>query len=901
MQSFQNNAGAGDDRAFDYIFCGAGFAAAGAAAKLADGGASVLLIDEHCFPGSEYALAMHSGKIGADSARIAAADELAGELYRRMAISADGVIEPAALMPVLCRIIERRGGKIAFFPSSVPVSKKRTPDGWQVEFVTNGICHTAHAGYLVSADAYDTLGGAAARHIKGKQLTGLADSPAGIAGEKDLGGCRVSRGVSPRDVTVTFDFAPLTDMRTARLEVLERIGNGLFDGTDIRLAALGEEFFVISDEESAVYSDKYARLAPVRYSDAVSAFGDGVLFAARLCGKAADEFTPAGDAPVRRGGYDLIVCGLGAAGSIAAITAARLGLKVLGLEKGGQPGGVGTSGGIHSYYLGYSGGVWCEADELAAHLQERGFIRERGCGLLTKGMALDRLLAQSGADVIYGATVCGVERKGDTVDGVVWHCADGLFCADARMTVDATADAAVSLAAGCLMQGGRESDGGYQLFSNISRYLNRESGCTASKNQDDGVVDQYDPADLGIKTLSSATSALHLKDDFGNGRFRRLGAASYLGVREGLRIVGEETMTLAHAAECAPERAVFWELANLDSHAKDFPFESRTYRDFTELCSLWDCRISIPVTAGCLIPRGVRGLVAAGRNISMDHDVALACRMMRAMQKCGEAVGVMAYLAARDGVDVRDVESSELYRMLVGRGVIAPGTHYGIYFYSSDPALSFKRNIAELDAADIAGMLASDAPGAAVMACIMNEKTDSKTLVRLLDDPASRRGAALALAARGEVPAAADAVVEMIRDRSGDIPHSSHTFCLPYSVSAMSAAGRCGMMAAIPALLDIVCDPDYAEGIPNKDTVDDKTKLICDNGDVKYLWFAAALGALRDIFAVHPAAVRNALAGRAKPDVGRYVSGASMIGRTDGVRNDSGALMRAVVDGIWGA
>ena len=906
MLSFQNNMNTGDIYRFDCIFCGAGFAAAGAAAKLADSGKRVLVLDPCGSPGSEYALALYGGTLPVGTAQLAADDEPVQELCRRGAVTADGWIEPTALAPVLCHILMSRADKISYFPSSVPVAAEKTADGWRVDFVTNGIRHTAVAARLVSADLYDLLGGTAAEHIKSKRLIGIADSRDGISGDIDLGdGCRACRGASCHDVTVTFEFSPDTDMRTARLDVLGRIENGLFDGTDIRIAALGEEFAVISDEKSTVRSNGYARLAPVAHGDAVSAYGDGVLFAAMLEKPDGGEFVPSrsiSDA-ADGGRYDLIVAGLGAAGSIAAITAARLGLKVLGIEKGSQPGGVGTSGGIHSYYLGYSGGIYCEADALAARLQKRGFICERGCGLLTKGMALDRLLCDSGVDVVYGATICGAETAdadSHTVTGVTWQCPGGLVTAHARLTVDATADAAVCLAAGCAMQGGRESDGGYQLFSNVSRFLNCETGCTASKNQDDGLVDQYDPADLGKKTLASASSALHLKESYKNGRYRRLGAASYLGVREGLRIVGEDVMTLPHAAECSPERAVFWELANLDSHAKDFPFESRAYRDVVELCSLWDCRISIPVTRECMIPRGFGGLIAAGRNISMDHDIALACRMMRAMQKCGEAAGVIAYLAARDGVDVRDIDGGELRGLLVGRGVVAEDAHFGIYYYTVDPETRFKNDLLELDADELSAMLASDAPGAALLACAMNRKLGSDRLRYMLDDPHSRRGAALALAVRGETDAARDAIIGMIRDRSGEMPYSSHTFCLPYAVSAMSAAGKCGMSGALPALLDVVCDPDYAVGIPNLDTVDDKTKLICDDDDVKYLYFAAALGAVRDIFRKHPDDVRRAIACRIKPELSRYVTGASMIGRTDGVRNDSKNMMRRIIDEIWG-
>lgn len=474
MLSFQNNMNTGDIYRFDCIFCGAGFAAAGAAAKLADSGKRVLLLDPCGSPGSEYALALYGGTLPVGTAQLAADDEPVQELCRRGAVTADGWIEPTALAPVLCHILMSRADKISYFPSSVPVAAEKTADGWRVDFVTNGIRHTAVAARLVSADLYDLLGGTAAEHIKSKRLIGIADSRDGISGDIDLGdGCRACRGASCHDVTVTFEFSPDTDMRTARLDVLGRIENGLFDGTDIRIAALGEEFAVISDEKSTVRSNGYARLAPVAHGDAVSAYGDGVLFAAMLEKPDGGEFVPS------------------------------------------------------------------------------------------------------------------------------------------RSISDA-------------------ADGG-----------------------------RYD-------------------------------------------------------------------------------------------------------------------LIVAGL------------------------------------------------------------------------------------------------------------------------------GAALALAVRGETDAARDAIIGMIRDRSGEMPYSSHTFCLPYAVSAMSAAGKCGMSGALPALLDVVCDPDYAVGIPNLDTVDDKTKLICDDDDVKYLYFAAALGAVRDIFRKHPDDVRRAIACRIKPELSRYVTGASMIGRTDGVRNDSKNMMRRIIDEIWG-
>ena len=54
-----------------------------------------------------------------------------------------------------------------------------------------------------------------------------------------------------------------------------------------------------------------------------------------------------------------------------------------------------------------------------------------------------------------------------------------------------------------------------------------------------------------------------------------------------------------------------------------------------------------------------------------------------------------------------------------------------------------------------------------------------------------------------------------------------------------------------------------------------------------------------DIYRAYPDAARRAVAERRKPDVKKYVTGASMIGRTDGVRNSSEKIVRRMIDELW--
>lgn len=67
--------------------------------------------------------------------------------------------------------------------------------------------------------------------------------------------------------------------------------------------------------------------------------------------------------------YDLIVAGLGTAGVYAALTAAKQGLRVLGIEKLNCCGGTGTAGDVHGYYFGTPGGIYEELDEKVREME----------------------------------------------------------------------------------------------------------------------------------------------------------------------------------------------------------------------------------------------------------------------------------------------------------------------------------------------------------------------------------------------------------------------------------------------------------------------------------------------------------------------------------------------------
>ena len=77
---------------------------------------------------------------------------------------------------------------------------------------------------------------------------------------------------------------------------------------------------------------------------------------------------------------------------------------------------------------------------------------------------------------------------------------------------------------------------------------------------------------------------------------------------------------------------------------------------------------SIPYRA--LIPKGIEGLLVSGRCVSADVPSFGALRLMVGCATTGQAAGAAAALSIKENVGVRDVNISELQRILSELGAI---------------------------------------------------------------------------------------------------------------------------------------------------------------------------------------------------------------------------------------
>ena len=76
---------------------------------------------------------------------------------------------------------------------------------------------------------------------------------------------------------------------------------------------------------------------------------------------------------------------------------------------------------------------------------------------------------------------------------------------------------------------------------------------------------------------------------------------------------------------------------------------------------------------GAFLPKGIDGLLTAGRCISGTHRAHASYRVMTPCMAMGEAVGVAAALAAKRGVVPRDVPAADIRAELSRRGVRLEG------------------------------------------------------------------------------------------------------------------------------------------------------------------------------------------------------------------------------------
>lgn len=592
--------------------------------------------------------------------------------------------------------------------------------------------------------------------------------------------------------------------------------------------------------------------------------------------------------------YDVIVAGLGTAGSIAAIAAARKGLSVLGIENLTCMGGTGTAGAILSYYFGLKGGLHEQFDEEIAELEQEGYPKRGKSGGDLKKWVIERHALAAGVKICYESTAVGVYLEGNAVKGVRWIGPDGLREAGAKVVIDCTGNAELCAMAGCGFRQGRALDGRSQPFSNALETVGGNR--IGTFYTDSGYVDPSSGEDLSRAIIESAVLPTHLRDRYEGGS-RILRIASLLGIREGRFIEGEEEVTLAaFLNETMSERPLFYAYSNLDNHSKDIAFESANQQDWIVGAGLWGLNFSVPVPLGALIPKGFDGLLAAGRCIALDHDISGCIRMKREMHKTGEAAAAAAALAIERGIRLKDVPYEPLAAELRKTGCL----NEQVFVRFRDTSLPKETwPVAERDASSIwltdeqaiRSGLSGEKPGIAIWSAKRLGERISGPLrdwAAQEEDAHLRSNSAFALALLDD-EAAVPALRQMVAERDPFVPKTSRKYNQVRGYAAIYLLGKLGDEGIVPELLAIM---DDRGSFVNCST---DAEFINTDDDYFFQYFTFSLMALYRIGEQH-ARLRRTIAERIEAIVGQpgFALSVTLKGNTE-LKHDMTGTVRNVI------
>jgi hypothetical protein len=198
-------------------------------------------------------------------------------------------------------------------------------------------------------------------------------------------------------------------------------------------------------------------------------------------------------------------------------------------------------------------------------------------------------------------------------------------------------------------------------------------------------VDNTDPASLSRALIRGRRMAAQYRDALAEqgGAFANCFLAatgSLLGIRETRRVRGDYVLTLQDylARRSFPDEIcrnsycvdVHPSEEQMKAWARMTPEECE--RDIAETTHEYCKGESHGIPYRCLVPRGLRNVLVAGRCISTDRAVNGSVRVMPVCLATGEAAGLAAALAAGAGGDARAVDAAELRRRLKAHGAYLP-------------------------------------------------------------------------------------------------------------------------------------------------------------------------------------------------------------------------------------
>ena len=412
---------------------------------------------------------------------------------------------------------------------------------------------------------------------------------------------------------------------------------------------------------------------------------------------------------------DVLVCGGGPAGVGAALRAAREGVSTMIIEDQDCLGGVATAG-MMSHWGGRSSSkIMLEIFERTHKKCVDTFGWENDQNNLAQihhgaqKIALDEMMNEAGVKVLYYTFACGAVVENGEIKGVIVENKSGRGVIKAKRVVDATGDGDVAAAAGAPYFKGRETDGKMQpatlMFKvggvDYSRAVfpgSFESKVDTEKGELQALAKEKIPFPAGHVLLyrqptpgtvcCNMTNAIEVDGTDAQSITKGLmtcrsqiepiikflheyvpgyencwlmSEGSLLGIRETRHFEGEKSLTPEDILEAkvhddwCVRRAFF----NFDVHNL-----TGASLDKTGVQKEWKQPDDYTIPYGCILPKGVEGLLLSGRNISGSHLAHSNFRIMSVCIALGEAAGTAAAISVKENIKLKDVDVKKIQQIV---------------------------------------------------------------------------------------------------------------------------------------------------------------------------------------------------------------------------------------------
>ena len=417
----------------------------------------------------------------------------------------------------------------------------------------------------------------------------------------------------------------------------------------------------------------------------------------------------------KAGGYGLCVVGGGLSGVCAAIAAARQGSKGLLIEKTNALGGAAVVNLVNPFmpYTTHidgqirplSKGIFMEISKELGCLDHKDGGRHVSYTFDEEQMkiVLNRMCLKAGVELLFGAYLCDCVREGDKIKNITVSTVAGSIEIEADYFIDATGDGTLFMHAGCPYQLGRAADNLCQPMTLCFRAagINKEEffksrgelnklykeyrACGKIKNPredilsfntvHEGVVhfnttrvvklDPTNPFDVTKAEIEAREQVYEVVEFMREHcpaceNIKLLSTAIGIGVRESRMVVGEHILNENELKDCTRfEDSIALGNYDIDIHNPEGSGTSHYYFKAGEY-------YTVPYRS--LIPKGMENLLVVGRCISATHEAQASIRIMPIVACIGEAGGVAAAVAQKDGVGTNALDVSKVQKILIDTG-----------------------------------------------------------------------------------------------------------------------------------------------------------------------------------------------------------------------------------------